>query len=132
MAKGAKIVSKIRDIPLGSYPTGVYTFEHATPNGLRGFSIAVGRKTDATPTYWPNTATQLTMKVEGSFDNGAHWNGGSSISGPVAGGIRIDDDGSQQAETIMGADFWPVVNRIRVTFTVTSGPIYTYGDITVA
>lgn len=124
-------MATIRDFPLANYPTGTYSIGKAVNKGLKGFQLAVGRCTTATPTLWPNASTTLHIEIEGSYDGGVTFTGGVSSVDDI-GGIKINDEGLEIVETIASANFNPPVNYIKILITIGNGPLRSYGDVTLA
>lgn len=125
--------TKIPQVPLGNYPDGIYTFGPiATPNGLDGFDIRVGRCTTATPTLWPNVSTTVKIDMQYSYDGGVTYTPlGANSFGPVPGGI-ISSHGVETAEWVTSAHFSPnEPTHFKGQITVAGGPIRTYLDATV-
>lgn len=97
------------------------------PNGDVAFNMTIARCTTATPTVFPNPASNIKVQVEGSLD-AITW---LDICGlTTTGGIIIDSDTKQEA-TETGLFVSIPVNspltgqnnrKVRVTFTTLSGP----------
>lgn len=124
-------MAKIRDFPLANYPAGTFQLaQRATPNGLAGFDLRIGRCTTATPTIWPNASTRVTLDLQFSFDGGASWTplGGNSWS--QVGGIIVVR-GVEVPEDIVSWRFAPdEPTHVRGQITL-SEPTRSYLDITV-
>ncbi len=56
-------------------------------DGINTIEFRIARCTTATPTFWPNASTTLTLAIEVSYDGGASWNFESSVNG-IHGGIE--------------------------------------------
>lgn len=127
-------MAKIRSIPLGTYPSGVYNIGPiATPNGLDGMNMKIGRCTTATPDLWPSEATLVTINMLFSYDGGVSYPQPQSF-GPQPGGIITTRDG-ELAEDFFG---WRLMDEqgrspthMKGTITVENGPIRTYLDVTI-
>src|SRR3954465_4833169 len=78
------------DLPLASYPTGVYgPFTKATPNGISGLHAHVASCTTADPTIWPDPAPRLKVGVLRSYDGGSTYPN-EPLSWEQDGGIFTD------------------------------------------
>ena len=127
-------MAKTQQLPLNNYATGSYTFTKATPNGLSGFMLEIGRCTTATPTIWPNATTELDIMVIPSFDGGATFDANAKIGFAGAfGGILADPkNGIEHTVTSFGGRFSPQEpTAVRVDIVIRGGPIYSYLDVTV-
>jgi hypothetical protein len=126
-------MAKVRDLPLANYPNGTRTFIKQTPNGLDGFLLEIGRCTAATPTIWPNTTTKLSIQVVPSYDGGVTFDPTAEIGrADITGGVKIDSKtGLEKPIYVFGGDFRPAPNAVKVTITITGGPLRSYADVTV-
>lgn len=125
-------MSKIRPIPLGTYPNGTYQFGPvATPNGLNGFDIRIGSCTTADPTIWPNATTIVTLDLQFSYDGGATYTPIGANSWSQGGGI-FESHGVETPERVLSWRFSPnEPTHFKGQITVTGGPIKTYLDYTI-
>lgn len=125
-------LSKTRSIPLGNYPNGTYDRgPFATPNGLDGFDIRIGRCTSADPTIWPNATTVVTIDLQVSFDGGDTFSPLGANRAVLAGGIE-SQRGVEIAESIVSWRFSPdEPTHLKLQVKVEGGPIKTYMDVTI-
>ncbi len=124
-------MAKIRDLPLGTYPSGSVSFgPRAVPNGLAGFNVRIGRCTSADTSIWTNPATIVRLDMQFSYDGGTTWTPLGANSWEQGGGI-ITQRGVEAPESIVSWDFSPdEPNALKGQITVTNGPIKTYLDVT--
>lgn len=124
-------MAKIRDLPLANYPAGsVQLTQRATPNGLSGFDIRIGRCTTATPTQWPLSSTRVTLDLQFSFDGGATFTPLGANSWSQVGGIIVVR-GVEVPEDIVSWRFSPQEpTHVKGQITL-SEPTRSYLDITV-
>lgn len=121
-----------RELPLRNYPSGVRTFVKQMPKGLAGFSISIGRCTNADPTIWSSPDTRIRLKVECSFDGGLTFpSNGGGVEWEQGGGIISSRKGEVHATSVVSAMFNPEPNAVRITVEVINGPVRTYADVTV-
>jgi hypothetical protein len=125
-------MAKTRHIPLGTYPSGVYEFGPvATPLGLNGFDIRIGRCTTLDPTIWPLSTTIVTLDMQFSYDNGVTYTPIGANSWTQGGGIIVNR-GVEVAESVLSWRFSPnEPTHFKAQITVANGPIRTYLDATV-
>jgi hypothetical protein len=124
---------KTRQIPLGDYPSGTRSFGPiATPNGLAGFDVRIGRCTSVDPTIWPNLATIVKLDLQFSYDGGVTYTPLGANSWEGGGGIAVGRDG-EVPEAVLSWRFKPdEPTHFKAQITVTNGPIRTYLDATVS
>lgn len=126
-------MAKIRDIPLGVYPSGVHQIPvRALPSGLAGMDMRIGRCTALTPDLWSDPATIVTINMLFSYDGGVAYPD-SQRFGPQPGGVITTRDG-ELAEEVFGWRFVDQAGRspthMKGTITVENGPIKSYLDVT--
>lgn len=123
---------KTRHVPLGTYQVGTYTFGPiATPNGLDGFDLRVGRCTTADPTIWPDSGVVVTVDLQVSFDGGSTYSAIGANRWSQGGGIITGRDG-EVVESVISWRFSPnEPTHFKVQINVAGGPIKTYVDATV-
>lgn len=94
--------------------------------------ISIGRMTPADPTIWPLPTTILMIDVQTSVDNqnftplGANrWSQG--------GGMILGRDGAAigTSDLIWTFSDGDLVKRVRLTATISGGPLRTFADVTV-
>lgn len=125
-------VSKIKELALATYAEGSQSFTKLTPNGLRGFVVALGRKSSADATIWPDPATKIRLVVECSYDGGQSFPAaGGRAEGEWSGGTMLDRNGLELPETLFHCNFDPPPNAVRVTVQMIGGSIKTFADVTV-
>lgn len=122
-------MAKVRSIPLGTYPAGVYPFGPiATPNGLAGFSLRIGR-TGATPPCWTDPLSIIRIDLQFSFDGGVTYPHSENYIGN--GGAKIAH-GVELIEEPLTWRFDPdEPNSVKGQITVTGPAVTTYMDVTV-
>ena len=124
-------MARTRELPLANYPTGVRSFVRQVPNGLAGFRIEIARCTSATPTIWPNEASEIVLRVVPSYDGGATFDRKGLGGYRVGGGIKVRRDGTEAASFKFGAEFNLQPNAVEITVQVINGPIRTSVDVTI-
>ena len=125
-------MAKIRDFPLATYPNGTFQLaQRATPNGLAGFDVRIGRATLADPTLWASPTMTVTLDLQFSFDAGATFTPLGANSWTGRGGI-VTSHGVEQAESVLAWRFAPAEpTHVKGQITLAGGPIRSYLDITV-
>jgi len=125
-------MARTRHIPLGTYPSGTRAFgQIATPNGLAGFDIRIGRCTSATPTIWLDPATIVELQLQFSYDGGVIYTPLGANGWSQGGGI-ITQRGVEAPESVLTWRFRPAEpTHFKGQITVRNGPITTYLDATV-
>jgi hypothetical protein len=124
-------VAKIRDLPLGNYPAGSVDFgPRATPNGLNGFDVRIGRCTTLTPDLWVSESTIIMIDMQFSYDGGITYTPIGANSWSSNGGIKVTR-GIELAEDIVTWGFSPdepthLKGRISA-----NEPVRTYVDVTI-
>lgn len=117
-------------IVLNSFPLNWDSGDHiAGPaninNNVNNITVRLKRSTTATPQFWPNFNTELSVRWFVSYDNGATWlsRGGAIFNG----GIQIDGKTqSERPEAVFGGPVDPGTGRrVRLEATVTNGPLNT-------
>lgn len=124
-------MAKIRSIPLGTYPAGVYPFGPiATPNGLAGFDLRIGR-TGATPPCWTDPTTGIRLDLQFSYDGGVTYTPIGQNSWEGTGGAKVQH-GVELVEEPLTWRFSPdEPNMFKGQITVSGPAVTTYMDVTV-
>ena len=124
---------KMRHLPLANYSDGTYSIIRGLSNGLDGFEISIPRCNSAAFTIWPSPMGKLHIKVECSYDGGATFPAdGGGAEATAEGGILVNR-GEEVPETTL-AFALPLnprgtPNAVRITVTVTGGPIRAALDV---
>ena len=102
-------------------PDGTFSIP-STPFGIpsQRLQIDLARDTTATPTFWTNVSTVVDVALEVSYDGGNTWLGGGSFAGS-AGGIALDKNGNQLANSTLICTYVSPPDYVRGTIVV-SGP----------
>lgn len=124
-------MAKIRSIPLGTYQPGTYQFGPiATPNGLAGFRLGIGR-TGATPPCWTDPLTIIRIDLQFSYDNGATYTPIGQNSWEGTGGVKLQR-GVELVEEPLTWRFEPdEPNKFKGQITVEGPAVTTYLDVDV-
>lgn len=114
-------------IPLAGYATGQRTFGPINIlDAATSFYFECQRCTSADPTIWPNETTGLNLDAEISLDGGTTWIPAGGFG--AVGGIFVLRSGQESALTTFETPLQPGTGRkLRVTITVTNGPLRTSG-----
>jgi hypothetical protein len=125
-------VAKQRVAALGTYPDGTYVFGPiATPNGLAGFDVRIGRNTAATPTLWLLGSTLVTLDLQFSYDGGNTYTALGANSWSQGGGVILQR-GIEAPESVLSWKFSPTEpDHLKGQIVISGGPITTYLDVTV-
>lgn len=122
-----EIMARTTILPLSDYPTGERTIGPANiQNGLTVLTVALSRQTTSDMTVWPSPSTTVDLKAEVTTEQGA----GATwvfVSGITArGGIFLNSDGSELAETSWEVNLPAGTNRrLRVQSVIANGPLRT-------
>lgn len=94
----------------------------AVPSGLNTLVVRLARCTTATPTFWPNAATVVTIGLEISLDGGTTWQGAGGFSGP--GGIQTRRQGGEYTEVVLTCPLATGnARQLRASASVVGGPL---------
>jgi hypothetical protein len=119
------------DLPLANYPNGTRSTAWRTiPNAATYAGVELARCTSADPTTWPSASTMVDLTIEISLDGG-NTVALSATSGQCPGGIVPGKGGGDAPLTRIALQPLPGgTNRmVRITATVTGGPIRTSGTV---
>lgn len=107
-----------------SLASGTQTFGPINvPDAMSNLFIKLARCTTATPTFWPNVATQVTARILVSYDGGLTFPI-LVIGFAASGGIYVPRTGIEAPFSIARGNDAPRVGRkIRAEIEVTNGPL---------
>jgi hypothetical protein len=128
-----------RVVPLATYPSGSRSFgPFATPNGLIGFSVNIGRCTSADPTTWSNASTVVNLFMQFSYDGGVTYtaetaNSFTNMTGGIvlARGVELPEQVCSWNFTSTEPQFINGPTHLKGRIEVVNGPIKTYVDVTI-
>ena len=120
-------LNRTQAIPLADYQTSIFTLPETNIQvQATHFYFEVARCTTLTPDIWPNSTTELDVKLEISTDNGSTWQFLAGFRAP--GGILVRRDGTEATITNINTPIGTGNQRkIRGTAEVINGPLRTQG-----
>jgi hypothetical protein len=124
-------MARTLDLPLGNYPNGTRsTAWRSIPDAATYAGVELARCTSANPAIWPNASTMVDLTIDISMDGG-NTVALSATTGQCPGGIVPGKGGGDAPITRIALQPLPVgTNRmVRITATVSGGPIRTSGTV---